>query len=700
MSPATCIGFILAGAVFALLRRVPGTARILLVRVLCAAVAALGAVSLIGYALGLPKILDAYWLAQVSLPTAASFLLLALGLWLDLRNEPWNAWRLIRGDDNRIALTGALVVALSITATGVFVFWAAAGAMERALAANLAFGLKSRKALVTGSIERAVDQLAELASRPTVLRNFAAASGHPEAGGSLTPLPTIAGVALRSGFTAIAFFDAGGRELARAGEFLAASELRLPLLSGARRAELLWDGEFLLQSRADVVSKGARLGEVWGQHRLRELHGLMADVGELGASGEFGLCGLRPGTLHCAPTRLQPKVFDLPIVSGGKRLPMNYAMEGGTGVLELTDYRGKHVLAAYAPLEMAGAGLVLKSDLQELFAPIRELVGPLVLILLVASVAGGWALRWSVHPLARSLVHGEERVRMALEGSQMALWDWEIATGRIRFSALWSAMLGGLPGDSESSSEPLFARVHPDDAAGVQAQVRAMLGGTTSHYDIEHRVRTDAGTWKWIRSRGRVVQRARDGKPLRAIGTNVDIDERKGHELNLAHRAAHDVLTGLPNRGMFHDRLDQAFLRARRTGQLMAVMYLDVDKFKAVNDTLGHAAGDALLKEFARRLSACVRGTDTVARFGGDEFAVIVEGLAGREDGLRIAGEIVAAMRPEFLLDGQAASISTSVGIAFREANADSAPDELLKSADKALYEAKSTGRDRFCVAS
>jgi diguanylate cyclase (GGDEF)-like protein len=95
-----------------------------------------------------------------------------------------------------------------------------------------------------------------------------------------------------------------------------------------------------------------------------------------------------------------------------------------------------------------------------------------------------------------------------------------------------------------------------------------------------------------------------------------------------------------------------------------------------------------------------VRGTDTVARFGGDEFAVIVEGVAGREDGLRIGGEIVAAMRPEFALDGRAATISTSVGIAFREANADSAPDELLKSADKALYEAKSTGRDRFCVAS
>jgi diguanylate cyclase (GGDEF)-like protein len=194
------------------------------------------------------------------------------------------------------------------------------------------------------------------------------------------------------------------------------------------------------------------------------------------------------------------------------------------------------------------------------------------------------------------------------------------------------------------SANQLFALVHPDDSAGVVEQVRSMLKGTTSHYSNEHRVRTCAGEWKWIRSRGRVVERAHDGTALRAVGTNVDIDDRKSYELQLAHRAAHDLLTGLPNRGMFHDRLDRAMLRTRRSGELMAVLYLDVDKFKGVNDTLGHAAGDLLLKEFTRRLTACVRTTDTVARFGGDEFAAIVEGLGGRADGLQIAGKIVEAM--------------------------------------------------------
>jgi diguanylate cyclase (GGDEF)-like protein len=160
-----------------------------------------------------------------------------------------------------------------------------------------------------------------------------------------------------------------------------------------------------------------------------------------------------------------------------------------------------------------------------------------------------------------------------------------------------------------------------------------------------------------------------------------------------------DPLTGLPNRSLFQDRLAQALQRSLRGGTLMAVLYIDVDKFKAINDTLGHSAGDALLKEFARRLSACVRATDTVARFGGDEFAVILEGLGRREDGARIAGKIVAAMRPGFALEGKTASVSASVGIAFHDQADSLGAEGLLKAADQALYKAKGEGRDGFRIA-
>jgi diguanylate cyclase (GGDEF)-like protein/PAS domain S-box-containing protein len=378
---------------------------------------------------------------------------------------------------------------------------------------------------------------------------------------------------------------------------------------------------------------------------------------------------------------------------------MSFAMAGETSVRKLTDYRGKRVLASYTPFGVSGAALVLKHDLSELYAPIRKRVGFLIAALLLVTLAGGWALRWRVRPLVRGLVLGEERLRAALEGSKLAVWDWDLRTGRMHLSEQWSALRGGVPHPTDIAFAELAALTHPEDAAAVGQQVQALLKGTVSHYSIEHRVRTCSGDWKWIRSRGQVVERAKNGRALRAIGTNVDIQDRKEQELHMAHRAAHDGLTGLPNRTMFNDRLEQALLRNRRAKTLMAVMYLDADKFKAVNDTLGHAAGDAVLKEFAKRLSAAVRATDTVARFGGDEFAAILENLGERENGLRIAGEIVTAMRVEFALDSGTASISASIGIAFHDGTTEINSSALLKAADQALYEAKGSGRDRYCVA-
>ena len=702
MSPATCVGFMLVGAVLLLAPRARGTAQMLAVRVLTAALALLGLLAVAGYVLDLPDILDAYWLAQVSLPTAMSFILLALGLWLDWRGEPWNAQRLIRGEDDRIALAGTLVLAGCIVTTGTVVFWLMLSQMEHMLAADLGFALKSRRAMVAGVIQRAVEQAADVGARPNIQRLYGVLSERPGDADTQAFLKTVAASTLKSGFSVFAFVDAEGRELARAGDFLAASDLRIPLPQAfaGRRADLLWDGSFVLDVRADVVAGGIRLGEARGQHRLAELGSVMTDTADLSATSEFGLCGLRAGKLHCAPTRFQPRVFDIPAVAGGNRLPMSYALEGYTGVLKLADYRGKRVLAAYTPLGATGAGLVLKADLSDLYAPIRERLGYLVLTLVLASAAGGWILRSSVRPLARRLVHSEVRLRMALESSDLAVWDWDVPSGRVSLSEHWAAVLGGVPQTIDTSSGELARLMHPGDMAAVGEQVSALLKGTISHYAIDHRVRTYAGEWKWIRSRGRVVERARDGSALRATGTNVDINERKVSELQLAHRAAHDVLTGLPNRGLFHDRLDRALLRSRRGRALMAVIYLDVDKFKGVNDTLGHAAGDALLKEFAARLTACVRATDTVARFGGDEFAVILEGLGAREDGLRIAAAIVAAMRAPFALEGKAASVSASAGIAFHDGAAECSIEALLEAADQALYEAKAAGRDRYCVAS
>jgi len=240
--------------------------------------------------------------------------------------------------------------------------------------------------------------------------------------------------------------------------------------------------------------------------------------------------------------------------------------------------------------------------------------------------------------------------------------------------------------------------VHPEDGPQLDLRLREVLKGITPHYDVEHRVRAFDNGWIWVRSRGEVVERSRSGRALRMAGTNADISARMEMQGRLLHQATHDMLTGLPNRSLFYDRLTQAIARSRRGGTLMAVLYLDIDKFKNVNDTLGHDAGDDLLKAFSKRLAECVRATDTVARLGGDEYAVVLESLAGREDGRRIAEKIVRAMHPAFTLQSRSLQITSSVGVAFYAGESELGPDGLVKHADDALYRAKHAGRNNYQI--
>ncbi len=166
----------------------------------------------------------------------------------------------------------------------------------------------------------------------------------------------------------------------------------------------------------------------------------------------------------------------------------------------------------------------------------------------------------------------------------------------------------------------------------------------------------------------------------------------------LVHAVNHDSLTGVASRALFLDRLQQAAVRSRRSGSLIALMYLDIDKFKAINDSRGHIAGDTLLREFAHRLQQNVRESDTVARLGGDEFVVLLDDLGGRRDALRVAEKILAAMRVPVIVGKAEIRITVSIGLSFASA-ADIDADELVRRADKALYEAKAAGRDTFRVA-
>lgn len=305
----------------------------------------------------------------------------------------------------------------------------------------------------------------------------------------------------------------------------------------------------------------------------------------------------------------------------------------------------------------------------------------------------------SAQAASKSLDRALQRLDLALDASRVTVWESDLRKDEVVLSDAWAELLDRPRGETVTSVAELSALVHPDDLKEVTRLSMETIRGERGHYTVEHRVRSASGHWKWILSRGQVIERdPATGRALRMIGTNLDITERKRAEIDMERMANYDGLTGAVNRSLFRDRLRRAIATCRRTKAGAALMYLDIDRFKGINDTLGHAAGDALLREFAARLKAAVRDTDTVGRLGGDEFAVLMEDVKDAEAPGRVAQKILEAMREPVDADGTAVTVTTSIGVALFDGGAD--PEALARRADEALYAAKAAGRNTYRVGS
>jgi len=297
------------------------------------------------------------------------------------------------------------------------------------------------------------------------------------------------------------------------------------------------------------------------------------------------------------------------------------------------------------------------------------------------------------HRTLEALRRSEERYALAVRGATDGLWDWDLTTDRIYYAPRWKSILGYEDGQIGDSILEWFDRVHPLDVDRVKAEVSDHLAGKTSHLETEHRVLHRDGTYRWVLTRGLAVRNGQ-GKAVRMAGSQSDITQRKAAE----YRMQHDSLTGLPNRALLLDRLGQAVARTkRRPDSRFGILFIDIDGFKHVNDSLGHQMGDQLLIAISRRLERCLRDTDTVARVGGDEFIGLIVGVETTEDIVNIAGRILESLRTPFPLDGHEVVVSASIGVALNNASDDSA-EELVKNADIAMYRAKSRGKAGLIV--
>jgi len=297
----------------------------------------------------------------------------------------------------------------------------------------------------------------------------------------------------------------------------------------------------------------------------------------------------------------------------------------------------------------------------------------------------------------QALRESEERYALAAASTNDGLWDWDLNTGKVYFSPRWKTMLGCEETEVSNSPDEWFSRVHPEDVERVKVELTNYFEGKSSHFESEHRMLHKVGTYRWILSRGLAIRNP-SGKVSRMTGAQTDVTERKLAEGKLLHDAFHDALTGLPNRTLFIQRLEQALHNAnRRQDGLFAVLFLDLDRFKVVNDSLGHLIGDQLLIALVRRLETCVRPGDTVARLGGDEFTILLEGIQDVSDATVIADRIQKALSLPFNLSGHEVFITTSIGIALSTIGYER-PEDLLRDADTVMYRAKALGKARHEV--
>jgi diguanylate cyclase (GGDEF)-like protein/PAS domain S-box-containing protein len=289
----------------------------------------------------------------------------------------------------------------------------------------------------------------------------------------------------------------------------------------------------------------------------------------------------------------------------------------------------------------------------------------------------------------------EERYALAARGANDGLWDWDLVRGEVYYSPRWCEMLG--LGDVARVDGPgqWLDRVHPDDAQHVNDVLETHIKGLSPHFETEFRLRAEVGEHHWVLCRGLAVRDGK-GRAVRMAGSITDVTDRRRAEEQLAHDALHDVLTGLPNRTLFLEKVWHCLrVAGRREDYTFAVGYLDIDRFKNINDSLGHLAGDEVLLKVSERLQAHLRATDTLARMGGDEFTILFDDTPETAVLTKAVERLLGELRRPFFIDGQEISVTASIGITLSGHDYLRAED-MIRDADTALYRAKAAGRDCY----
>ncbi|MEM6993298.1 MAG: EAL domain-containing protein [Myxococcota bacterium] len=320
---------------------------------------------------------------------------------------------------------------------------------------------------------------------------------------------------------------------------------------------------------------------------------------------------------------------------------------------------------------------------------LAELSGPLVEATIVHALERA--------RMRRAMEEVQERFALAVRGSNDGVWEWIIASDDMHFSRRWRELLGYGVDDLANAAEEWFSRVHPEDLPGLKSDLHAHLDGAKPYHEHEHRLRASDGTYRWVITRG-VAQRDEKGQPVRMAGSLADTSDFRLREQKLLEESRNDALTNLPRREPFLERLRNSIdLSSEYDDYAFSVLVVDVDRFRWLADSIGHHAADKMLAVLAQRLASCIRPGDTLSRYEGDMFSILLDNVDDLELGSQIAERIRATTNEPFDIDGQTVYATVSIGLTTSRRGYDDA-EEVMNDAMAAANRAKERGQDHYAV--
>lgn len=602
----------------------------------------------------------------------------------------------IKRDDYKISIAGGLLVVGLTLAAGFAVYSMLKPLIESSLGRGIEVALKGKAHFFESQIEEGLVDTFTMATHPYLIQALLQVNAQLGSANTMRDMKREIDSLLLTGFTAITVYDINSNKVMQGGHFSQNQSQKFPMHSH-HNSFLTWDdNQLILHIRKDVLGQDEELiGSITTEKRLPQLTRILTKLGEIGKSVQFMLCEpLEVGgqEIACLLSKVDGIEFKrMPRATNAVALPINHALEGKSGIITIKEYRQVPMVAAYTPL--GTFGLVQMQDKKEFYAPLIEQIKIIAVSLAVLIIIGILLLSWLVLPLMRRLASSEKRARERLKECQCLHGIRRDMEHNLQENEFYQKVIVRL----------IHAMQFPEITSVMIQLGDKQFVSDRYNKDLIHRLQAqiivNSETYGWLHVIYSEDQSFLLPEEQDLIDTVASVlgrwIEREQAKQSIVQMATHDVLTGLPNRYLLQDRLKQMLAHDRRTQEQAAVLFVDLDYFKSINDSLGHAMGDLLLQEVAARLNATIRTEDTVARHGGDEFIILLQNIAGSQEAKVVAQKILNELIRPFHIHGKELHIGGSIGIALFPSDGNDV-EVLLRSSDIAMYHAKRNGRNNY----